>query len=62
MYEENRPIFKVKKDCFAYSKDLDDCVVLTDLYCKKENCSFYKTKEQYKNGLGNYKNYFDVEE
>lgn len=54
MKKEKKPIFKVKKDCFAYVKEINDCIVLTDLYCKKENCSFYKTKEQYIKDAGDY--------
>ena len=43
--------FKVKKDCFAYREsepnDLgvvhESCNALTDLYCTKEKCRFYKS-------------------
>lgn len=37
----------INKDCFAYSEKRNDCTALTELFCKKENCSFYMTKEQY---------------
>lgn len=43
--------FKAKKDCFAYREsepnDLGvvhkSCNALTDLYCAKEKCRFYKS-------------------
>lgn len=54
MKKESKPIFEVKTDCLAYNKDFNDCIVLTDLYCKKENCSFYKTKEQYLKDAGDF--------
>lgn len=33
-----------KKDCFAYSDKTGTpaCRALTDLYCRKEECKFYK--------------------
>ncbi len=34
----------IKKDCFAYR--IGGCSVLTEMVCRRENCSFYKTKEQ----------------
>lgn len=41
---------EVKKDCFAYKEAMDpkklgSCLALTELFCKKEICSFYKNKE-----------------
>lgn len=40
---------EVKRDCFAYNKGSysKPCIALDDLYCKKEECKFYKTKEQF---------------
>ena len=40
---------EVKKDCFAYKKPLDEHKygtynALTELFCKKEICNFYKPK------------------
>lgn len=35
--------YDVKKDCFAF-KD-GHCTALNDLYCAKENCSFYKSMQ-----------------
>lgn len=39
---------EVKKDCFAY-KDLGNnqwtCTSLTKLFCKNEECKFYKKKK-----------------
>jgi hypothetical protein len=46
--------FEVKKDCFAFKNG--DCIALNDLYCAKEKCSFYKSKEEYNNGLLQSKN------
>ena len=44
---------KIKADCFAYDPTLKNrpCKALTDLYCAKENCKFYKSKEQYQKEL-----------
>lgn len=44
---------EIKQDCFAYKEAADKrktgtCLALTDLYCKKEICNFYKSKEQIK--------------
>ena len=42
------------EDCFAYDKSFHKCRALDDLYCKHEDCAFYKTKKQYvkENSLG----------
>ena len=37
--------FEIKTDCFAFKGG--QCMALTDLYCTKEKCSFYKSKEEY---------------
>ncbi len=34
----------IKKDCFAYR--IGRCNIMTELICKRDSCSFYKTKEQ----------------
>lgn len=34
----------IKKDCFAYR--LGRCSILTEMVCRRDTCSFYKTKEQ----------------
>lgn len=39
----------VKTDCFAYVKREDGaemCAALNAMYCKKEECVFYKNKEK----------------
>lgn len=36
-----------KKDCFGY-KVSNYCGVLVEMVCKNRSCSFYKTKEQFK--------------
>lgn len=33
---------KVRKDCFAYNEEHKDCNALRELYCRKEECKFYK--------------------
>lgn len=35
---------KLQEDCFAYQQKTDRCMALKSLYCKNENCSFYKKK------------------
>ena len=47
----------VKKDCFAYNEKLVNrsCTALRELYCAKEECKFYKTKEQYQKEIGSEK-------
>lgn len=39
----------IRKDCFAYrvKNGKDTCQALIKLYCQKENCKFYKNKEQF---------------
>ena len=34
-------------DCFAYDKRFKKCRALNALYCTREICEFYKTKEQF---------------
>lgn len=36
----------LKKDCFAFDESNFDCKALDKLYCTKEKCRFYKTKER----------------
>lgn len=36
-----------KKDCFGY-KVSGYCGVLVEMVCKHRNCSFYKSKQQFK--------------
>jgi hypothetical protein len=39
----------VKTDCFAYDEETfhrPTCRALNGLYCKKEECKFYKTAKQ----------------
>lgn len=38
-----------KTDCFAYSEKR--CLALTEKLCKKRECPFYKTREQYVKGI-----------
>lgn len=43
--------FKIKKDCILYSDkrntDKGYCTGLNHLYCEKEECNFYKSKENF---------------
>ena len=41
----------IKEDCFAYNGETKECKALTELVCKKEECSFYKTKAEYLDGI-----------
>ena len=48
------PIYSgVKKDCFGYSSIKNRCSVLTDTYCKHEECKFYKTRKEFEKGNKN---------
>lgn len=42
----------IRRDCFAF-KD-EKCCVLLDLFCAAGKCSFYKTQEEYDEGLRKY--------
>ena len=48
-------LFEPKKDCFAYEfnpkRGHAQCIALRMLYCKREECNFYKTKEQLESEL-----------
>lgn len=37
---------KVKNDCFAYNEEKRTCTALTELFCCKEECKFYKTHQR----------------
>ena len=41
---------QIKTDCFAYKPDNihNKCNILKKLYCKFEECKFYKNKETFK--------------
>ena len=43
-FYRRRTTMGIQKDCFAYR--LGRCSILTEMICRRENCSFYKTKEQ----------------
>lgn len=47
--------FEVKKDCFGYDKQKNNCMALNELYCKREKCGFYKTKKQFEEDRKKYK-------
>lgn len=49
-YKAIKEVDTVKKDCFAYRKKTEDsgfCVALKELYCRCEECKFYKNKVDY---------------
>ncbi len=42
----------IKRDCFAFEAEnemtnKDRCTALTKLWCREENCKFYKTRKEY---------------
>lgn len=39
---------EARKDCFAFDAVHNECTALEHVYCKKENCKFFKTEEQLK--------------
>lgn len=42
--KHNKEIKSIYEDCFAYKEAT--CSALNDLYCKNEECRFYKTEKQ----------------
>lgn len=47
----------IKYDCFAFKSDnpYDGCSALDKLYCRREQCKFYKNKKNFesvKNNVG----------
>ena len=38
---------EIKVDCFGYNLKAGKCAIMTETICKKRECSFYKTQEQY---------------
>lgn len=44
-----------RKDCFAY-KVSGYCSALTEMVCKKRECTFFKTKEQFYEDMEKYGN------
>lgn len=49
-YKAIKEVDTVKKDCFAYRKKTEDsgyCIALKKLYCRCEECKFYKNKVEY---------------
>jgi len=38
-----------KNNCFAFSNK--KCIALNQMYCRKGECNFYKTKSEYKNNI-----------
>lgn len=41
---------EVKKDCFGYNAEYERCEILKSLCCKNEECRFYKTEQEFKEG------------
>lgn len=46
----NEERYLPKVDCFAFDEERG-CKVLTYTWCRYEKCKFFKTEEQYQNGL-----------
>lgn len=46
MSEKKPEKWKVHEDCYAINDYLTDCRCLKELYCKKEECRFYKPKSE----------------
>ena len=44
----------VKTDCFGYNPRAKRCTIMTETICEDRNCSFYKTREEYAEGLQKY--------
>lgn len=36
---------EIKEDCFAYDKKNNECTALTELFCMKEKCKFYRSNK-----------------
>lgn len=52
--EYGEPKQEPQKTCFAYEpKEKSGCKALKMLYCRHEECSFYKPKDQYEKELAN---------
>lgn len=45
---------KMKTDCFGYDKLSGKCKIMVEDVCKKRNCTFYKTCEQYRRDAEKY--------
>jgi len=37
----------MNKDCMNFDKETEQCRALEKLLCRKGNCKFYRTKEEY---------------
>lgn len=49
--DKNQKKFEANEDCFAYrinGRGKGECDCLDDLYCVRQICKFYKSKEEYK--------------
>jgi hypothetical protein len=38
---------EIKRDCFGFDERCGQCKIMQDLICRRRNCTFYKTWEQY---------------
>ena len=45
---------EIKKDCFAYHTLAKNCGVMNELICRQRECTFYKTKKEFKEGQKKY--------
>ena len=37
---------RIRHECFAYDKATNSCNALNQLYCRKEECKFFKTANE----------------
>lgn len=44
-------MMSAREDCFGYNKERRECRALTELVCKNKECKFYKTQQQYEDGI-----------
>lgn len=47
---------QTRTDCFSYNAKKHECNCLNELFCTKGSCNFFKTTEQYQEGLLLYPN------
>lgn len=53
-YKAIKEVDTVKRDCFAYREKteyLGYCTALRELYCRCEECKFYKNRKRYEREL-----------
>lgn len=46
MSEKKPTRYMIQEDCFAINDNLTNCKCLDKLYCKTEECKFYRPKDE----------------